>query len=153
VHYSEKRHDAISSAIQRNQLYSKASVAYKQGDRKLAKDYAEKARKLQEKMQRLHENASKDIYQRRNAAFSQPINGKITIDLHGLHKVEAVAILEEKIAIWKDEKNVEILDVICGTGHHSETKDKKSILLKVVIKYLNSKNIKFRMLPAGGRGG
>lgn len=46
---------------------------------------------------------------------------------------------------------VDYLDVLCGTGHH--TQNRKAVLLQTVCDFLAERNCKFRILPAGGRGG
>jgi len=109
--YQRHRAEAIKECIARNRMFAMSTEAYLRGDKvtatklsKLGKVHAERAKKL-------HREAMLAIVEQRNATL-----GKGQLDLHGLHRSEAVVVLQDRLASMKPGQTV---NVIVGTGHHT----------------------------------
>merc|ERR1712129_34265 len=107
--YKNKRQNAEEHARRRNECFMRAVDAYLSGNSKLAKDLSVRGRGHQREMQRLHREASGEIYQARNRRLNLNV-----IDLHGLHCQEGVQKIKERIKNQAREKEAEERRVYFG---------------------------------------
>jgi DNA-nicking Smr family endonuclease len=120
--YEALRGQAIEHAQKRNAYFREAVVAYRANDKKLAKELGAKGREHNERMHKLHTQASEATLQARNPQL-QSGSGEAsesrhqTLDLHGLHVTEAIQLVEEILHLPRDQSIV--LFLIVGTGHHT----------------------------------
>lgn len=167
--YQKKRKDAIEHAEQRNKMFQRATQAFLQGDGKSAKAFSDKGRFHQEQMERNHTSAKTAIFRDRNKSFEKPAitvtkpltavkvvisshkQERFTIDIHGLHRSEAIELLQRKLIELSSFPRAEYLDVLYGTGHHAEKRE--STLEATILNFLDDQKMKYRKLSAGGRGG
>ncbi|CAG9461399.1 unnamed protein product [Pedinophyceae sp. YPF-701] len=110
--YGDARTRASEHARARNQCFMQATIAYQNGDGKLARDLGAQGRWHAERMAEAHHAASQAIYGQRNGAFAR--GGEQVIDLHGQHVAEAQRILDGALqrgsGTWR---------ILVGTGHHT----------------------------------
>ncbi|KAJ3031418.1 UNVERIFIED_CONTAM: hypothetical protein HDU68_004108, partial [Siphonaria sp. JEL0065] len=116
--YRKQREEVTVVAEQRNKLFQRAAEAFRSGNTAAAKTFSTEARKLDEAMKKLNQDASAKIYAQRNANISNSTDERI-IDLHGLHGDEGIYYLETAMAGLKRERFEGTLTVITGTGNHS----------------------------------
>eukprot|EP01083_Nonionella_stella_P184415 669387_1 len=153
--YQKHREEAIKHAKMRNDLFQKATDAYLEGDGKRASEFSKAGRYHQTRMEELQKEAGQIIFDSRNKQFSSEEGreySRATVDLHGLHRNEAIAALRSKIdEISTRQSSIDTLDVLVGTGHHSHTQ--KAHLEPTVIDFLRENDIPHRPLEYGGQGG
>ncbi|GJD07812.1 Smr domain-containing protein [Galdieria sulphuraria] len=102
---------AEEATKQRNKYYEEATTAYKQGNKERAKQLSEFGHQQDEKVQQLNAVAEEQIFRERNDLLNDD-----EIDLHYLHKDEALNRLQSKLEHFRGTK----LKIITGAGHHSE---------------------------------
>lgn len=81
--YFKLREEAIEHAVLRNKFFQRATESYLKGDRANAKYYSTQGRYHDQRMIELHEQASEEMFERRNQNLSA--HDQKVIDLHGLH--------------------------------------------------------------------
>ena len=113
--YLGSRADAIKHAELRNKYFQLAADAYRRGDRAGAKELSRQGRLHNEAMQELHQAACQSIFSRRNAH----LENEAMIDLHGLHILEALRMLDAKLDRLRERRYRGFVYVITGTGHHA----------------------------------
>ena len=80
-------------------------------------------------MKKLHAQAAEEIFRKRN---KNPINKKHPIlDLHGLHPKEGLDILMRELE--KLYETCYFVDVLVGTGHHSQKSHFRETWVDMVI--------------------
>ncbi|GJQ14368.1 hypothetical protein GpartN1_g6159.t1 [Galdieria partita] len=102
---------AEQATQQRNKYYEEATNAYNQGDKEKAKKLSEWGHQEDVKIHQLNEVAEEQIFRERNDLLSDD-----EIDLHYLHKDEALNRLQSKLEHFLGTR----LKVVTGAGHHSE---------------------------------
>eukprot|EP00005_Dracoamoeba_jomungandri_P008648 CAMPEP_0174268954 /NCGR_PEP_ID=MMETSP0439-20130205/39267_1 /TAXON_ID=0 /ORGANISM="Stereomyxa ramosa, Strain Chinc5" /LENGTH=773 /DNA_ID=CAMNT_0015357441 /DNA_START=434 /DNA_END=2755 /DNA_ORIENTATION=+ len=135
--YLQLRKEAIWHAQTRNKFFEAATQAYLANNKVTATKYSKLGRHHHKKMQELHQKAGEEIFLSRNLDPNKPED---VLDLHGLHRVEALYALERYLLFERDRKKFQSIYVITGTGHHSSTKPK---LLPAVEEYLQQNNYVF----------
>lgn len=115
--YETIRENAIKKANLRNSLFEQATQAYISGDKSRAATLSKQARLIDQSMRQLNHEAAELIFHERNAKLKT----NTIIDLHGLHRDEALSYLEERIEHLRAEHYHGCLHVILGTGHHSKS--------------------------------
>eukprot|EP00047_Mylnosiga_fluctuans_P008381 m.258465 g.258465 ORF g.258465 m.258465 type:complete len:511 (+) comp21568_c0_seq1:2328-3860(+) len=113
--YRRLRGSAIEAARLRNRLFNRAREAYVGGDRRLAKELSRQGREQDELMRTLHAQAAQAILSSRNSGLSK------TLDLHGLHVAEALAVLESWLPAMR-ARGYRAGSVIAGAGVHTQHK-------------------------------
>jgi len=115
----------------RNQYYEEATEAYRRGDKEQAKHLSELGHQQDEKSQQFNTVAEEQIFRERNDARNED-----EIDLHYLHKDEALNRLQTKLQLFHGDK----LKVITGAGHHSEH---GPVLKGAVMEFLDKYHYKY----------
>ncbi|KAJ3325286.1 hypothetical protein HDU76_013209 [Blyttiomyces sp. JEL0837] len=150
--YVDSRKEAEEAARERNRLLQRATEAYIRGDKAAAKALSVQAHRLNETMAELHEEAARNIFQKRNENADVASNKKV-YDLHGLHDTEAIKMIEAEISKLRHSRFRGTLCLITGTGHHSRSPS-GSKLYSAVQRYLRSCAFRFTEgKMADGRGG
>ncbi|KAI9103249.1 hypothetical protein DFS34DRAFT_576563 [Phlyctochytrium arcticum] len=153
--YANHRQHAIEAAIQRNQLFQRATEAYLAGNKAAAKAFSLQAHALNDEVTELHREAGARIFAERNQVFSTrgTNNGQeSSVDLHGLHPNEAVDMLETTLRQLRQERFNGQLVVVTGTGHHSQ--GQRARIYPAVKNFLREKNFSFKEgSMVDGRGG
>ncbi|KAF3902122.1 hypothetical protein ABW21_db0203915 [Orbilia brochopaga] len=157
--YLKHRQTAIKHGQLRNKYLSAAAAAWARNDAKAAKSLSNKGQQEQAEMRKAHREAAAAIYEQRQKALQQPtangtgIGGTIVelfVDLHGLHPEEAVEYLER--ILLENQKSVQPIYAITGTGHHS--KNGKDKVQRSVRAFLDEWKYVYREFSAqGDRGG
>ncbi|KAI9206404.1 uncharacterized protein BJ171DRAFT_566741 [Polychytrium aggregatum] len=131
--YDKFREEAKEVAVARNKLFQLATQAYVSGNRGAAKALSLQAHKLNEQMEALNWQAAEATFQHRNESDSAG-EARCTIDLHGLHPSEAIHFLSQRLETLKREiarrGTHRTLQIITGTGHHSQGREKLRPLVK-----------------------
>lgn len=151
--YKQLRASAIRVAEDRNRCFNAATVAFKRGDKARAKQLSREGRELDERMRRLHMQAAEAIFKDRNRGgllASDKSGSSCTVDLHGLHKGEAVHFVEMALNAAV-EQGKQWLVAICGVGRHSKVG--RSQVLPTVKAWLSSNGYEFTESGTDGRGG
>jgi DNA-nicking Smr family endonuclease len=146
--YETLREQAIIKANLRNSLFEQATRAYISGDKSGAAKFSKQARNIDQEMRQLHWQAATIIFEERNAI----LNTDTMIDLHGLHKDEALYHLEERIEHLRRRDYHGYLHVISGTGHHSKS-GHGSRLLPHIEHYLQNHALHYIDSSKDRRGG
>lgn len=146
--YENFRKEARSLAIARNGFLQEATNAYIAGKKDIAKNLSLQGQKLNIKMKELHLSAAKNIFCTRNQEASLK---KARLDMHGLHVVEALNVLEELIPLYKS-LSIPSVTIITGTGHHSVDKHRAGVLLPNIEKYIKSLKLKYKTITDPNNG-
>ncbi|KAK6359934.1 hypothetical protein TWF696_001060 [Orbilia brochopaga] len=157
--YLKHRQTAIKHGQLRNKYLSAAAAAWARNDAKAAKSLSNKGQQEQAEMRKAHRDAAAAIYEQRQKALQQAAaNGsgaggafvELFVDLHGLHPEEAVEYLER--ILLENQKSVQPIYAITGTGHHS--KNGKDKVQRSVRAFLDEWKYVYREFSAqGDRGG
>ncbi|KAF2071338.1 hypothetical protein CYY_007336 [Polysphondylium violaceum] len=143
--YETHREEAIREGRERNKCFSLATNAYLNHDSASAKAFSQKGREHDEKMKELNQKAMDLIFYERNQNYIK--EGKNVIDLHGLHVLEAIEILQDYLVKLP-------LYVIVGTGHHTgQSGSQAARLPKKIKEYLSENNYRFCDVSDDRRGG
>ncbi|KAF9419176.1 hypothetical protein BGZ94_009504 [Podila epigama] len=135
-HYLEARSKAIEYARARNRCFEKASAAYIKNDRAGAMRLSMQGREYNDLMMSVHREASRRIFESRNQTIIKTtVKGETWIDLHGLHKDESLAFLDEFMEKLEMEKYTGMVYVVTGRGTHSAGRAK---LKPAVMDWLDS---------------
>ncbi len=118
--YAQYRREAFDNAQERNILFQKAAEAYISGNKAAAKALALAWHKINSQVEQLHQQASQRIFWSKNTFSSS--QGQTTIDLHGLHPLEAVDLVGQALEKCKVDMIRGRIVIITGTGHHSNSK-------------------------------
>jgi DNA-nicking Smr family endonuclease len=153
LHYSVYREAGYDYAQLRNQFFTMAVQAFSRGDGRTAKELANRGREAASISKVAHYHASRMIFDQTNtnspssSSSSSSVPTVRTIDLHGLHVSEAIALLERVIQEelqeqYKDENRIRSLNIITGVGRNSA--QGKAKIKPAVEKYLDQENFKYR---------
>ncbi|KAF9207882.1 hypothetical protein CPC16_001139 [Podila verticillata] len=135
-HYMEARTKAIEYARARNRCFEKASDAYMKNDRAMATKLSIQGREYNDMMMAVHREASRKIFDARNQTMiKSTTKGETWIDLHGLHKDESLAFLDEFMEKLEIEEYTGMVYVVTGVGNHSAGRAK---LKPAVMDWLDS---------------
>ncbi|KAF9320070.1 hypothetical protein BG003_007241 [Podila horticola] len=135
-HYMEARTKAIEYARARNRCFEKASDAYMKNDRTMATKLSMQGREYNDKMMAVHRDASRKIFEARNQTMiKSTTKGETWIDLHGLHKDESLAFLDEFMEKLEIEEYCGMVYIVTGVGNHSAGRAK---LKPAVMDWLDS---------------
>ncbi|KAF9293233.1 hypothetical protein BGZ74_011796 [Mortierella antarctica] len=135
-HYMEARTKAIEYARARNRCFEKASDAYMKNDRTMATKLSIQGREYNDKMMAVHRDASRKIFDARNQTMiKSTTKGETWIDLHGLHKDESLAFLDEFMEKLEIEEYSGMVYIVTGVGNHSAGRAK---LKPAVMDWLDS---------------
>jgi len=140
--YQTHREEAIIEGRERNKCFNLAAAAFLNGDPATAKILSQKGHQHDEKMRELNHKAMELIFYERNQNYLK--DGKNVIDLHGLHVLEAITILEEYLVNLP-------LYVIIGTGHHTTAQSAR--LPNKIKQYLTENNFRYSDVSDDKRGG
>jgi DNA-nicking Smr family endonuclease len=146
--YETIREKAITKANIRNSLFEQATQAYISGDKSRAATLSKQARLIDQTMRQLNHEAAELIFHERNSKF----NTDTVIDLHGLHRDEALSYLEERIEHLRAKHYHGCLHIILGTGHHSKS-GHGSRLLPTIERFLKSHAFTYIDSSKDKRGG
>ncbi|XP_024542711.1 polyadenylate-binding protein-interacting protein 7 [Selaginella moellendorffii] len=118
--YHQLRKDAIKASRLMSRHARSAATAFQRGDHHRAKELSRQSRQERALAEKLNLEAAAEIMKLRNQEAALPAG---TIDLHGLHVREAVAVLQQRLAELEDQISSSLhrshLTVITGTGSHS----------------------------------
>lgn len=113
--YDRLRDMARKEAEKRNESFQRSREAYNEGDHAGAKEYSQKGKAHNAKMDDYNRQASEFIFRANNAPGEVDEDA---IDLHGLYVEEAERILEKRIRADQAAGQTH-LHAIVGQGHHS----------------------------------
>lgn len=99
-------------------LTIRATEAYLSGNKAAARAFSLKANQLNEQVSLLHSEAAKSIFNERNTKLFSS-NGEAVVDLHALHPLEAIGLLDDSIKTLTAKRYKGRLIIVTGTGHHS----------------------------------
>ena len=122
-----------------------STEAYLRGDKVAATKLSKVGKVHAERAKKLHREAMLAIVEQRNAKL-----GKGQLDLHGLHRSEAVAVLQDRLAAMRPGQMV---NVIVGTGHHThKSSGNTSARLPVAVRaYLDScQGVRYKEISQAG---
>jgi len=122
--YKEFRQEAIELAHARNEFFNRARDAFVAGKKAQAKSLSAQGHSLNDKMHQLHRKASEAIFSQRNSTGHSADGASLLIDLHGLHPLEAIEHVEERLADARARRWTGKVYVIAGNGHHSRGRAK-----------------------------
>ena len=91
------------------------------GNKAAARALSLSANQLNNQVSELHHQAASKIFQERNQNLSE---GEPVCDLHGLHPLEAIEMLDETIKKLTQRRYKGRVLIVTGTGHHSRGKSK-----------------------------
>ena len=118
--YATARQEASDLSRARNTAFEQATLAYRAGDKALAKELGARGRELDARMRAAHAAAAAEIQGCRGGAEDTCV-----LDLHGLHAAEATAAVEAALAartVAADRTgglSQPPLRVITGVGAHT----------------------------------
>jgi len=138
--YNTCRKEAADLARLRNQCFEQAALASAAGDGLSAKTYGRKGRDYNEQMKEKHRLAADAIFAERNPHGFE--SGQV--DLHGLHRAEALERLEW---VLQQAPDGTVLRVLTGSGHHSRGIHNAPRLRPAVEEYLANGRFRYRALP------
>ena len=126
--YAEVRREAEALARARNEAFERAKRAYLSNDSAGARRFSAQGRELDVRMQAAHRAAAEKIFKERGergvvevptGVGGVPMRAYV-LDLHGLHLVEAGALVIESLSKIKAlVKSVEFAALLTGARHHS----------------------------------
>lgn len=120
----EHRQDASVHAAARGRLVTESQAAYKMGDKKVAKELADRAKIEGQEMERLNAEAASILYTLNNPR-SDGKNDHGFVDLHGLFVKEALSYAE--LAIKNElERNVDV-GILEGQNPDEEVLEKEKV--------------------------
>ena len=119
--YASLRGCALDHVRLRNACFQQATQAFLAGDGALAKRLAAQGRVHNQAMFQAHDDAAGAIFNARNADGGQDSRTQAPmVDLHGLHVVEALAMLRRALpALRAEHGSGAAVHVLVGTGHHT----------------------------------
>ena len=135
----------------RNVCFQQATQAYLSGNKSLAKELSRKGRAHARAMASAHSHAAAAIYEERNASLAAAgVGGGAPrmIDLHGLHRAEAVSILTREFPERRARGEM-VVHVLVGTGHHTKNTHQPAPLAAVVKEFCHHWGLRFWVPQAG----
>ncbi|QRV81286.1 Smr domain-containing protein [Ceratobasidium sp. AG-Ba] len=111
------REKARQSARKRSKAFDQSSVAWKAGDKGLAKTLSERGKQFGRQVDRYNERAAKEIFLNLNARYYE--DPPVKIDLHGLFVNEALVYAQGHIHRCRQE-GVGETKIITGRGNNSK---------------------------------
>lgn len=148
--YNKIRHDEKKYAKFMVHLFNSAANSFKAGDFKNAKKFSELGRQYKAKF---HQIKQENIDRMFNTLNSQEHLDQF-VDLHGLHKEEAIVKLSKVMQEIKSKVESGVLPVSCSfqviTGRGNNSKDGISVIKPWVEQYLRENDFKFTIAPDKG---
>jgi len=132
----------------RKAYFIKSSAAWSSGDRRLAKELSSKgklyaARAREHHLEYLDSELESFVHQR--SAISL-----FSLDLHYLFEWEAIALLEYTMNVLLAMDKTSSLLIVTGRGNRSLATNKRGVLLRAVVKYLESLSFAYVIEGNGG---
>ena len=149
--YASTREEARDHMRLRNVCFQQATQAYLSGNKSLAKELSRKGRAHARAMASAHSHAAAAIYEERNASLAAAgVGGGAPrmIDLHGLHRAEAVSILTREFPERRARGEM-VVHVLVGTGHHTKNTHQPAPLAAVVKEFCHHWGLRFWVPQAG----
>ena len=149
--YASTREEARDHMRLRNVCFQQATQAYLSGNKALAKELSRKGRAHARAMASAHSHAAAAIYEERNASLAAAGGGggaPRMIDLHGLHRAEAVSILTREFP-ERRARGETVVHVLVGTGHHTKNTHQPAPLAAVVKEFCHHWGLRFWVPQAG----
>jgi DNA-nicking Smr family endonuclease len=147
--YTDARSATGALARERNALFERSQSAFRAGRGSEARELSIQGRKVHEELLREQERACKIVFSARNSK-DMLHSGKL--DLHGLHALEAEECLYSLLPALSNKGLIEVT-VFTGSGHHSQSGDKKGRLRAVVISVCDELKLPVQGLVEPGGGG